>query len=186
METSYQGVPQDAVRTRKLGLYEGNDKYGRLMPMLGTAEPVTDVAGNVVNGSMTWGAPITENPNLGDTEIWEIYNGTGDAHPIHVHLVHFEIIGRNLFTSDVVEQPIHTHDGGVGVGFRLENIVIGAPKRVLNTEQGPKDMVLCYPGEVTRIKMKFDKAGRYVWHCHILSHEDSEMMRPMHVGPGPF
>jgi len=187
MQGSFQGILQDAQTTRKLGLYEGKDQYGRLMPMLGTAEPVMDVAGNLVDGSMVWGAPITENPNLGDTEIWEFFNATGDAHPIHVHLVHFEILGRNKFTADVVEQPVHTHDGGVGVGFRIENIVVDPAKiGVLNAEQGPKDMVLCYPGEVTRIKMKFDKPGRYVWHCHILSHEDSEMMRPFHVGPGPF
>jgi len=186
MQGNFQGVPQDAIRTRKLGLYEGTDQYGRLMPMLGTAEPVTDVSGNAVDGSMIWGAPITENPGLGDTEIWEIYNDTGDAHPIHVHLVHFEILRRNKYTATAVDIPVHTHDGGVGNGFRLENIVVGAKQRVLNTEQGPKDIVLCYPGEVTMIKMKFDKPGRYVWHCHILSHEDHEMMRPFHVGPGPF
>jgi len=188
IEGTFQGIPQDAQRVRKLGLYEGTDQYNRLMPMLGTAEPVTDVAGDIVDGSMVWGVPITENPNLGDTEIWEIYNATGDAHPIHVHLVHFEILRRNKFTADAVEQPVHTHDGGVGVGFRLENIVVDTvtPVRVLDAEQGPKDMVLCYPGEVTLIKMKFDKPGRYVWHCHILSHEDHEMMRPFHVGPGPF
>jgi FtsP/CotA-like multicopper oxidase with cupredoxin domain len=186
MQGTFEGVPQDAIRTRKLGLYEGTDQHGRLMPMLGTAEPVTDVSGNAVDGSMMWGAPITENPGLGDTEVWEIYNDTGDAHPIHVHLVHFEIIRRNKFTATEVNIPVKTHDGSIGNGFRLENIVIGAKQRVLNTEQGPKDVVLCYPGEVTIIKMKFDKPGRYVWHCHILSHEDHEMMRPFHVGPGPF
>jgi len=186
METAYQGVPQYTQKIRKLGLFEGTDQYGRLMPMLGTAEPVTDVDGNAVDGSMVWGAPITENPNLGDTEVWEIYNDTGDAHPIHVHLVHFEILSRNKYTATAVNMPVYTHDGGVGKGFRLENIVLGAPGHVLNTEQGPKDMVLCYPGEVTVIKMTFDKPGRYVWHCHILSHEDHEMMRPIHVGPGPF
>jgi len=187
MKGTFEGVPQNADRIRKLGLYEGMDEYGRLMPMLGTAEPVTDVDGNVVNGSMIWGAPITENPGLGDTEIWEFYNATGDAHPIHVHLVHFEILSRNTFTAVPVDQPITTHSGGTGNGFRLENIVVDPVKgKVLNSEQGPKDMVLCYPGEVTRIKMKFDKPGRYVWHCHILSHEDHEMMRPFHVGVGPY
>ncbi len=183
----YQGVTPDAVCTRRMGLYEGKDEYGRLMPMLGTVESVIDVEGGNVNGAMVWFNPITENPNDGDTEIWEIYNATGDAHPIHVHLVHFEILSRSKFEADSIEQSIITHSGGVGKGFRLENIVVDPVEiPALATEDGPKDMVLCYPAQVTRIKMTFDKPGRYVWHCHILSHEDHEMMRPLHVGHGPF
>ena len=101
--------------------------------------------------------------------------------------MHFEILRRNKFTANIIAQPFQTHDGLVGAGFRLENIIVDPVKiKVLDAEQGPKDMVLCYPGEVTKIKMKVDKAGRYVWHCHILSHEDHEMMRPFHVGPGPY
>jgi FtsP/CotA-like multicopper oxidase with cupredoxin domain len=174
-------------RVRKLALFEGLDEYGRLMPMLGTAEPVTDVAGNVVTGAMTWAQPITENPGVGDTEIWEIYNTTGDAHPIHVHLVHFDILDRRPFIADVIEQPVIQHNGAEGVGFRLENVsLVGKKRGAADTEKAPKDMVMALPGEMTRIKMTFDKAGRYVWHCHILSHEDHEMMRAFHVGPGPF
>ena len=175
--------PVDKIR--KLALFEGKDEYGRLMPMLGTAEPVVDVAGNIVTGSMTWAQPITENPALGTTEIWEIYNATGDAHPIHVHLVHFDILDRSNFTADVIEQPVVQHNGAVGIGFRLENIAIDSTSTTPASpaENGPKDMVMALPGQVTRIKMTFDKAGRYVWHCHILSHEDHEMMRAFHVGP---
>jgi FtsP/CotA-like multicopper oxidase with cupredoxin domain len=175
------------VRTRKLALFEGTDEHGRLQPLLGTAEPVVDVEGNMVNGAMPWHTPITENPGVGDTEIWEIYNATGDAHPVHVHLVHFEVMNRQRFRADVIEQPLLQHNGTYGVGFRLDKVkTIGNTGSPDPSEQTRRDMVMALPGEVTRIKMTFDKPGRYVWHCHILSHEDHEMMRPFHVGHGPF
>ena len=180
-------INEASVRTRKLALFEGSDEYGRLQPLLGTAEPVTDVEGNVVNGSMPWHTPITENPGLGDTEIWEIYNATGDAHPVHVHLVHFEVLDRQRFKAGAVEQPVLQHNGSYGVGYRLEKVkAIGKRSPADIPEQTRRDMVMALPGEVTRIKMTFNKPGRYVWHCHILSHEDHEMMRPFHVGPGPY
>jgi spore coat protein A len=187
----YGGVSvphDDETPVRKLALFEGMDSIGRLQPLLGAAEPVIDVAGNTVNGAMPWFTPITENPQVGDTEIWEIYNATGDAHPVHVHLVHFEVMNREGFTADSIEQPVAQHDGTVGVGFRLEEIepVDGTVRGPDPTEGTRRDMVMALPGEVTRIKMNFTKPGRYVWHCHILSHEDHEMMRPFHVGPGPY
>jgi FtsP/CotA-like multicopper oxidase with cupredoxin domain len=169
---------------RKLALFEGLDEFGRLQPLLGTAEPTVDVNGNTVDGSMTWFQPITENPELGSTEIWEIYNATGDAHPVHVHLVHFEVMNREGYTSGVIDQPTQQHNGTQGLGFRLVDIVTDGNVRAPHpSEQTRRDMVMALPGEVTRIKMTFDKPGRYVWHCHILSHEDHEMMRPFHVGP---
>jgi FtsP/CotA-like multicopper oxidase with cupredoxin domain len=199
----YTGNLNTVERVRKVALFEGMDEFGRLQPLLGTAEPATDYLGNPINwpdtpeyvdaglvgqmeGSIAWHSPTTENPALGETEIWEIYNATGDAHPVHLHLVKFEILDRKEFTADVVDQPVVQHNGLLGQGFRLENIVLGAevdagPEYV---ENAPKDMVTALPDQVTRIKMTFDKPGRYVWHCHILSHEDHEMMRVLHVGPG--
>lgn len=174
-------------KTRKVALFEGKDNHGRLQPLLGTAEPVVDVAGNTVSGALPWFAPITENPELGATEIWEIYNNTEDAHPVHIHLVHFEVLNREGFTADVIAQDVAQHNGSVGIGFRMENIVLDGNQRGREvTEDSRRDMVMALPGEVTRLKMTFDKPGRYVWHCHILSHEDHEMMRPFHVGPGPY
>ena len=141
----------------------------------------------MVKGAGSWHSPITENPGLGDTEEWEIYNATGDAHPVHVHLVHFEVLNRQAFKAKSVEQPVLQHNGTYGVGFRLENLRTGGqPREPEPQELTRRDMVTALPGEVTRIRMTFDKAGRYVWHCHILSHEDHEMMRPFHVGPGPY
>jgi len=201
----YGGSPAGEDRVRKVALFEGLDEFGRLQPLLGTAEPATDYQGNPIDwpdepmyvnagltgqmeGSIGWHSPTTENPALGDTEVWEIYNATPDAHPIHLHLVNFEIIDRQAFTADVVPQPIVQHNGEIGQGARLENIqkvglVLTDPPAGY-TENAPKDMVTALPDQVTRIKATFDKPGRYVWHCHILSHEDHEMMRVLHVGPG--
>jgi spore coat protein A len=113
---------------------------------------------------LLWMDPITENPALGGVEDWNIYNVTEDAHPIHIHLVQFEVLGREAI------------GGGPSVAGS------NAP---LPWETGFKDTVIAYPGEITRVKMKFDYPGFYVWHCHIVDHEDNEMMRPYHVGPIP-
>jgi FtsP/CotA-like multicopper oxidase with cupredoxin domain len=75
-----------------------------------------------------------------------------------------------------------------GTGFRIVNLTYDdnspLPKPAEYVENAPKDMVTALPDQITRIKATFDKPGRYVWHCHILSHEDHEMMRVLHVGPG--
>jgi len=184
--TTWKGNNNAVDRVRKVALFEGSDEYGRLQPLLGTAEPTVDALGNTVNGAIPWHMPTTENPALGSTEVWEIYNATMDAHPVHVHLVNFEVLGRQAYTADSIPQPTMQHNGLLGTGARLENIVLGADVTVGPefVENAPKDMVTALPGQVTRIKATFDKPGRYVWHCHILSHEDHEMMRVMHVGPG--
>ena len=105
---------------------------------------------------------VTENPTVDATEEWDIYNFTVDGHPIHLHLVRFEVVGRSLIGAPVV----------AGVGVQA-------------WETGFKDTVIAYPGEITRVKALFDIEGLYVWHCHIVEHEDNEMMRPYHVGPIP-
>jgi FtsP/CotA-like multicopper oxidase with cupredoxin domain len=110
---------------------------------------------------LLWSDPITENPAVGNTEEWAITNFTVDAHPIHLHLVKFQVIGREL----------------IGGG--------PAPIDLQPFENGFKDTVIAYPGEITRVRAHFDLPGLYVWHCHILEHEDNEMMRPYCAGiPG--
>jgi spore coat protein A len=116
-----------------------------------------------------WMAGVTEDPLLGSTEVWEIYNFTADAHPIHVHLVQFQVVNRQGLVTDVE---------GVAVSPAQ---LTGSPRDPEDWEMGYKDTVIAYPGEVTRIKARFDHAGLFVWHCHILEHEDNEMMRPYRV-----
>jgi FtsP/CotA-like multicopper oxidase with cupredoxin domain len=130
--------------------------------LLGTMDATT-MPGTITPIPLMWEDPITENPALGATEVWEIYNYTVDAHPIHVHEVMFEVVDR---------QPFDTETGELGD--------IRSPEP---TETGRKDTVIAYPGEITRIKATFDLPGLYVWHCHIVEHEDNEMMRPYRVGP---
>lgn len=154
-------LPVQTGATRKLILFEGADEFGRLRTQLGTTD----------QGPLMWEDMITENPMLDDVEVWEIYNTTVDAHPIHLHLVSFQIIDRQKFRA-------HMNEDGSLTNIRA----IGRPRKPPANEAGFKDTVQMFPGEVTRVIAKFDREGLYVWHCHILSHEDHEMMRPYCVG----
>ncbi len=120
--------------------------------------PVTALLGTLDQGgqpvALGWGDEITETPAVNTTEVWEIYNFTEDPHPIHIHEVQFEVVNREPF-----EEP-------------------GAARPPEPWETGHKDTVIAYPGEITRVKSRFEHAGLFVWHCHIVEHEDNEMMRP--------
>ena len=153
------GTPNDPPR--QLVLFEQLDDYGRLLPSLGTAE----------DGALSFMYPPTEKPDYQSTEIWEIYNTTPDAHPIHLHLVHFQVLSTQKFNTKLFEE-------GNPASIQL----IGRPKPPAAENAGRKDTFIVYPGEVARVQAYFDKKGEYVWHCHILSHEDHDMMRPFYVG----
>ncbi len=168
--------------TRKVALFEGLDEFGRLQPLLGVAEETENVEGDTVNGSLTWSDAITESVRLNDAEVWEIYNTTEDAHPIHLHLVAFQVIDRQEISFTDENKPQLQHDGSTGVGKVLTSLSLeGSAMSPDEIEEGWKDTVVTLPGQVTRVIAKFDMEGRYVWHCHILSHEDHEMMRPYEV-----
>jgi spore coat protein A len=126
------------------------DAFGPTAALLG------DITGGI-NTARLWMEPVTENPTAGSVEEWEIHNFTVDAHPIHIHLVQFQIVGR--FEADGTT-PISDPEPG---------------------ETGFKDTVIAYPGQVTKVRASFDTPGRFVWHCHIVEHEDNEMMRPYDV-----
>jgi FtsP/CotA-like multicopper oxidase with cupredoxin domain len=115
--------------------------------------------------------PVTENPGVGDTELWEFYNTTGDAHPMHIHELDFEVVNREGLVLDEageVVQPVQL-DG-----------LVSPPE---SWETGVKDTITALPGQVTRVRAQFNQPGQFVWHCHIVEHEDNEMMRPYRIGP---
>jgi spore coat protein A, manganese oxidase len=119
----------NAANVRALGIFEGTDEFGRIMGQLGVAENTTDINGNPVEfGPLAWDDPITETPQLGTTEVWELYNFTEDAHPIHLHLVHYQVLERQqiAFTDeednkgssdepDGIPDDVN-HDGQITIG----------------------------------------------------------------------
>jgi spore coat protein A len=115
-------------------------------------------------------ALVTENPVVGATEVWEFYNATADAHPIHLHEASFEVVNRQAIVVDEESQEVQVTPGST-------------PAPPEPWETGFKDTVIAYPSMVTRIRARFDQPGQFVWHCHIVEHEDNEMMRPYRIGP---
>lgn len=147
----------EAVKTRLLTLNHHLDDRGRATLML-------------LNGAH-YSMPVTETPVLDSTEIWTLVNLTDDTHPIHLHLVRFQILDRRRFDMDAYMKS-----------GKLAFTSPAAPPEA--HEMGWKDTVRAEVNMVTRIIVKFEGyAGRYVWHCHVLEHEDNEMMRPYHVLP---
>ena len=128
------------------------------------------VTADGMNVPLDWENEITEMPGLGEIEVWEFYNFTMDAHPIHIHLVQFEIVNRQDLVTDEEGMPVLP-----------VQLVPGTETGPEPWEDGRKDTVIAYPGQVTRVKALFDLPGLFVWHCHILEHEDNEMMRPYRV-----
>jgi spore coat protein A len=186
-DPSVPAFPFNSVPDRMLTLNEDFDEFGRLIQKLGTFNQ----NGFNNQGLPTWGLPYlagsTENPTAGSTEVWQIMNLTGDVHPIHFHLVNVQLIQRQAFAGT---------PGVQGVDWNY----IGPPRRPDPNEMGWKETVRMNPGEITTVIMKFDlpilptaamqnatspRTGgkEYVWHCHILEHEEHDMMRPLIVMP---
>jgi spore coat protein A len=141
--------------TRTITLDEYDNKHGDSMLML-------------LNGKR-WHDPVTETPRLGATEIWEFINLTEDTHPMHLHLVRFQILDRRVFDTFAY----HT---------KKEVRYLGDPIPPEANELGWKDVAQCPPTMVTRIIATFDGyPGKYLYHCHILEHEANDMMRPFEV-----
>lgn len=146
-----------ASKTRRLTLMETMPEKGRRHTALLDGKRFTD--------------PISEDPIRGSLEIWEFVNTTADAHPIHLHAVHFQVLDRCPFDTRLQQSTSKV-------------LPTRKPTEPPPYERGWKDTVLCPPGQITRIITPFAaEPGRYVWHCHMLEHEDNEMMRPYVVRP---
>ncbi len=144
-----------AVLTRTLTLNDHGDHAGRSMRML--------------LNDMHWDMPVSEKPVIDTVEIWSLVNLTDDTHPIHLHLVRFQVLDRrpfDLFAYNATRELKYT----------------GPAVPPQANEAGWKDTVRTDPRSVTRIIVRFEGfVGRYVWHCHLLEHEDNEMMRPYEI-----
>jgi hypothetical protein len=155
----------------------------------------------LLNG-MEWDGPVSEMPVLGTTEQWEIVNMTGDAHPIHLHAVQFQLVNRQAFDVEAYEADWMMLNPDVPtespVSLPVGDYLVGGPRPPDRNERGWKDTFRMNPGEVTRVIVRFapidgspsypfDAAQEpgYVWHCHILEHEDNEMMRPYRMVAAP-
>jgi spore coat protein A len=177
------GVPTDipaGVKVRYLTLNESSDEFGRLIQRLGT-DQMNAMTGDL---SQMYLDPPTEVIPAGTTEVWEIVNLTGDTHPIHFHLVNVQVLSRQDF------DPTTYTCGGAPA-------YTGAPVAPAVNELGWKETVRVNPNSVARVLMQFNlptapfdmplstttgvTGHEYVWHCHILEHEEHDMMRPLIV-----
>jgi spore coat protein A len=166
-----------ADNIRDLTLNEDFDSFGRLMQLCGTTtKPFV--------GASTFGRGYIDDPtevvSRGSTEIWRIFNLTADTHPIHFHLVNAQVLSRQPFDA---------------ANFNGNPVLLGNPRKPDPNEMGWKETIRMDPGEMTEVIMKFDLptvpfnvpdsprtgGAEYVWHCHILEHEEHDMMRPLIV-----
>lgn len=164
-----------ATVTRPVAICEEMSQFFADAPataLLGTVDGDPNTGARVVTPKL-WMDDITENPALGATEVWEIYNVTADAHPIHLHESTFEVVNRQAITLDESDPRSPT----------VQVTPSSTPQPPEAWESGAKDTVVALPGQVTRIRAQFNVAGQFVWHCHMVDHEDNEMMRAYRVGP---
>jgi FtsP/CotA-like multicopper oxidase with cupredoxin domain len=164
--------------TRRLALIEAagigedaddNEVEGPIEALLGNVSGDPNVAPGVWT-ERKWMDEVTENPAVGTTEVWEIYNATADAHPMHIHEIVFEVVNRqDIYVNEETQE--------------VQVIPDSVPTPPEPWENGFKDTVIAYPGQVTRVRGQFNTPGQFVWHCHIVEHEDNEMMRPYRIGP---
>ena len=191
-----------------------------LNEVMGMGGPLEVLVNNTkwdANGPDVSGLGTTETPKEGETEVWQIINLTADAHPIHLHLVQFQLVSRQKFNVNKYNKIYAAVPGGgppdnyntlnndlaLGGNPAITPYLQGMPMPPNPNEKGWKDTFIMYPGEVTTVVVRFgptdaplstakedlmfgfdpSEGPGYVWHCHIIDHEDNEMMRPYTVIP---
>ncbi|PHQ47712.1 Bilirubin oxidase, partial [Halorubrum sp. C3] len=158
---------ESADRNRHVTLATQTDENGRQLHLLGTGE---EPLGNRLYDA------ATETPRKGTTEIWSIVNRTAMSHPVHLHLVHFQVLGHQSYGDFDPEAD------------SIDPETLSPPKQ---GERGWNDVVTVDPGQVTHIIVHFgeyeglfnDQTGWHMRHSHMLEHEDHDMMRPLRVLP---
>jgi spore coat protein A len=159
----------ESVVTRNMAIVEFTDENDK---------PIVGLLNN-----RRFDAPVIDKPKLGAVEIWNIINTTGDTHPIHLHLVKFRLLRRQKFDAPsylAAWQPGLPGSGPAPIA--PYPFLLGSPIPPDANETGFKDTVRANPGEITTITMRFDDyTGKYPWHCHIVDHEDNEMMQQFEV-----
>jgi FtsP/CotA-like multicopper oxidase with cupredoxin domain len=189
--------PGSPSTTSKVTLEEVLGRGGK--PVMAVVNGAPFMQRNVQGQMTTPDEPFsTEIVKNGDTVEWLYLNLTADSHPFHTHLGHFEVIDRQPFDAVAYTQALTAARGNVPAGQRLdpkdypEPVTLGPVVAAPAQEKGPKDTVIANPGEITRIRIKFDlptvgpgttTPAHYVYHCHILEHEENEMMRPLRIDP---
>jgi spore coat protein A len=173
------------VPVRPLGLFENDDSDGRLIQKLGSLPLGSNPFQTPIAPSDSMGpgadpttVQLVRNPDGSQsvTELWQVYNITADTHPIHLHSTTFQIVSRQKFNWKVVD--------GTTDAFVVTSLS-GQPRGPDANENGWKDTARMNPGEVTSILVKFDLPGNYVWHCHILEHEEHDMMNQLVILAAP-
>ncbi|KAI5060954.1 hypothetical protein GOP47_0023459 [Adiantum capillus-veneris] len=169
---------EDVVGSRFLEVVEWDDNNH--MPLIFTLD------------NRTWEDAVVQTPIEGTTEIWELMNLRINAHPIHIHLVQFQVLNQQSFVGNSTLLSTCSFDiayGEEGTCF------IEAPREPYAYQRGWKDTVITWPATVTRVLIRFtqrdgsafafdpSKGPGYAWHCHIVDHEDNVMMRPFQVTP---
>ncbi len=220
----------DVIRQLTLNEVMNDDEPAMVLVNNSRYEPVENMPD--IPGMSPMFGDVTEKPVEGTTEKWQIVNLTMDAHPMHLHLVQFQLVSRQNFDEMRYEMDymnsftgvnggmagmymgaegppfnynVKNSDGAIGGNPPVTPYLIGAPIPAEPNEKGWKDVLKCYPGQITTYMVRFapqelpvwwPKAlsrfsfdpsigPGYVWHCHIVEHEDNDMMRPMDVQPNP-
>lgn len=200
MEKNPKPDPREAVRTRRIAMYEYTKN--------GTDEPT-----HLYLNGVSYTDPVTETPREGTSELWEVINLTDDNHPLHVHLALFAALDQRSLRRAGEFRDCMRGNAADGAGGRNDvvkcrmgrHLAGGRRHKVPRQERGWKNVFKVRPGSVTRLLVRFKPleeekdgdqmtqggGGRfpfdvtagpgYVYHCHILDHEDNEMMRPMKI-----